>query len=73
MTAAAPTWPAEFAEGYRAAGWWRRETFGGMLRERAGAHPDRIAIVDPTGGPDGGRRTWTYGELDLRADRMGPG
>lgn len=44
-----------------------------MLRERAGAHPDRIAIVDPTGGPDGGRRTWTYGELDLWADRMAAG
>ncbi|WP_053682388.1 (2,3-dihydroxybenzoyl)adenylate synthase [Streptomyces sp. WM4235] len=73
MTAAAPTWPAEFAERYRAAGWWRGETFGGMLRERAAAHPDRIAIVDPTGGPDGGRRTWTYGELDLRADRMAAG
>ncbi|WP_392895871.1 AMP-binding protein [Streptomyces sp. LN699] len=44
-----------------------------MLRERAGAHRDRIAIVDPTGGPDGGRRTRTYGELDLWADRMAAG
>ncbi|MFE3022203.1 (2,3-dihydroxybenzoyl)adenylate synthase [Streptomyces sp. NPDC059256] len=68
-----PTWPTEFADRYRAAGWWRGETFGRMLRERAAEHPERIAIVDPTGGPDGGRRTWTYGELDLRADRLAAG
>ncbi|MGW6985070.1 (2,3-dihydroxybenzoyl)adenylate synthase [Streptomyces sp. NPDC054932] len=66
-------WPAEFAERYRAAGWWRGETFGSVLRERAAAHPDRIALVDPAGGPDGRRRTWTYGELDARADRMAAG
>ncbi|MGK5545742.1 (2,3-dihydroxybenzoyl)adenylate synthase [Streptomyces sp. URMC 127] len=65
----APGYPAEFAERYRAAGYWRGETFGQMLRERAQAHPDRIAIVDPSGE---GRR-WTYGELDLRADRLAAG
>ncbi|MFH8409753.1 (2,3-dihydroxybenzoyl)adenylate synthase [Streptomyces sp. NPDC018019] len=65
----APTWPAEFAERYRAAGWWRGETFGRMLAERAAAHPDRIAIVDPAGE---GRR-WTYGELDRRATRLAAG
>ncbi|GGZ60198.1 2,3-dihydroxybenzoate-AMP ligase [Streptomyces inusitatus] len=69
----APTWPEEFAARYRAAGWWRGETFGEMLSERANAHPDRIAVVDPTGGPDGGRRAWSYGELDRRADRMAAG
>ncbi|MET9609737.1 (2,3-dihydroxybenzoyl)adenylate synthase [Streptomyces sp. NPDC006512] len=73
MSTQAPVWPAEFADRYRAAGWWRGETFGGMLAERAAAHPERIAVVDPAGGPDGGRRTWTYGELDLRADRMAAG
>ncbi|MFD4926651.1 (2,3-dihydroxybenzoyl)adenylate synthase [Streptomyces goshikiensis] len=73
MSTDAPTWPEDFAARYRAAGWWRGETFGGMLRERAAEHPDRIAVVDPAGGPDGGRRTWTYGELDLRADRMAAG
>ncbi|MEU6483599.1 (2,3-dihydroxybenzoyl)adenylate synthase [Streptomyces sp. NPDC046887] len=73
VDADAPTWPAEYAERYRAAGHWRGETFGAMLRERAAAHPDRIAIVDPAGGPDGGRRTWTYGELDRRADRLAAG
>jgi len=64
-----PTWPEEFAERYRAAGYWRGETFGGVLRERAAAHPDRIALVDPA--PE--RRTWTYGELDTRADRLAAG
>ncbi|MET9294098.1 (2,3-dihydroxybenzoyl)adenylate synthase [Streptomyces sp. NPDC003077] len=64
----APTWPDEFAERYRAAGWWRGETFGGMLRDRAAAHPDRIAIVDPAGD-----RRWSYAELDRRADRLAAG
>ncbi len=68
----APTWPEEFAARYREAGWWRGETFGRMLRERAAEHPDRIAIVDPAGDPAGPRR-WTYGELDRRADRLAAG
>ncbi|KPI00185.1 2,3-dihydroxybenzoate-AMP ligase [Actinobacteria bacterium OK074] len=65
----APTWPAEFAARYRAAGYWRGETFGGVLRERAAAHPDRVALVDPA--PT--RRTWTYRELDERADELAAG
>ncbi|WP_306292951.1 (2,3-dihydroxybenzoyl)adenylate synthase [Streptomyces tsukubensis] len=65
----APTWPEEFAERYRAAGYWRGETFGEMLRARADRHPDRIALVDPA--PT--RRTWTYRELDERADRLAAG
>ncbi|MEV6166716.1 (2,3-dihydroxybenzoyl)adenylate synthase [Streptomyces sp. NPDC051954] len=65
----APTWPEEFAERYRAEGYWRGETFGGVLRERAAGHPDRIALIDPA--PE--RRTWTYRELDERADRLAAG
>ncbi|MDN3264710.1 (2,3-dihydroxybenzoyl)adenylate synthase [Streptomyces sp. CSDS2] len=65
----APTWPPEFAEHYRAAGYWRGQTFGDMLRERAAAHPDRTALVDPA--PE--RRTWTYRELDERTDRLAAG
>jgi 2,3-dihydroxybenzoate-AMP ligase len=65
----APTWPREFAERYRAAGYWRGETFGRMLRDRAAAHPDRTALVDPA--PE--RRAWTYRELDERADRLAAG
>ncbi|MGW3928625.1 (2,3-dihydroxybenzoyl)adenylate synthase [Streptomyces microflavus] len=67
-TQAAPTWPAEFAAKYRAAGWWRGETFGEMLRQRAEEHPDRIAIVDPVAGS-----RWTYADLDRRADRLAAG
>ncbi|MFC5883425.1 (2,3-dihydroxybenzoyl)adenylate synthase [Kitasatospora sp. CM 4170] len=73
-------YPAEFAERYRAAGHWRGETFGRMLRERAAAHGERIAITDPVdpvgpGSPDGagGPRHWSYAELDRRADRMAAG
>ncbi|WP_424922142.1 (2,3-dihydroxybenzoyl)adenylate synthase [Streptomyces sp. wa53] len=65
----APTWPAAFAERYRAAGHWRGETFGGVLSERAAAHPDRVAVVDPAGV----RREWTYAELDERASRLAAG
>ncbi|MYY03161.1 (2,3-dihydroxybenzoyl)adenylate synthase [Streptomyces sp. ATexAB-D23] len=65
----APTWPAEFAARYRAAGHWRGETFSGMLRERAEAHGDRVALIDPA--PE--RRAWTYRELDERAARLAAG
>ncbi|GHF34950.1 2,3-dihydroxybenzoate-AMP ligase [Kitasatospora xanthocidica] len=67
-------YPAEFAERYRAAGHWRGETFGRMLRERAAAHGERTAVVDPGGHSVAAtERRWTYAELDLRADRMAAG
>ncbi|GAA2086111.1 (2,3-dihydroxybenzoyl)adenylate synthase [Streptomyces albiaxialis] len=66
--ALAPTWPAEFAERYRAAGWWGGETFGQVLRDRAAVHPGRLAVVDPASG-----HRWTYAELDRRADRLAAG
>ncbi|WP_405604758.1 (2,3-dihydroxybenzoyl)adenylate synthase [Streptomyces sp. NBC_01410] len=69
MSAYAPTWPADFAARYRAAGYWQGETFGQMLRARAVQYPDRVAVVDPAGA---GRR-WTYAELDRRADRLAAG
>ncbi|MFE6174515.1 (2,3-dihydroxybenzoyl)adenylate synthase [Streptomyces sp. NPDC056464] len=69
MSADAPTWPAEFADRYRAAGHWRGQTFGQMLRERAERHPHRIAVLDPSGSG----RSWTYAELDVRADRLAAG
>jgi 2,3-dihydroxybenzoate-AMP ligase len=59
-------WPEEFAARYRAAGYWRGETFGQMLRVRATAHPDRVAVI-------GGAARWTYAELDARADRVAAG
>ncbi|GAA1009572.1 2,3-dihydroxybenzoate-AMP ligase [Acrocarpospora pleiomorpha] len=59
-------YPADFAERYRAAGYWRGETFGSLLRERAAAFGDRVALV-------GGADRWTYSELDERADRLAAG
>ncbi len=59
-------WPDEFAKRYRAVGHWRNETFGAWLRERATAHPDRLAVV-------GGQQRWTYAELDRRASSLAAG
>ncbi|WSJ91048.1 (2,3-dihydroxybenzoyl)adenylate synthase [Streptomyces sp. NBC_01304] len=64
----APLWPAEFADRYRELGYWRGETFGRMLQERAERHPDRIAVVDPAR-----HHRWTYGQLNERAWRMAAG
>jgi 2,3-dihydroxybenzoate-AMP ligase len=59
-------WPEEFAARYRQAGYWRGETFGQMLRERAQRHGERTAIVA------GGQRS-SYRELDARADQLAAG
>jgi 2,3-dihydroxybenzoate-AMP ligase len=59
-------WPEPLAARWRAAGYWRGETFPGMLRERAARHPDRIAIV-------AGAERWSYAELDARADALATG
>jgi 2,3-dihydroxybenzoate-AMP ligase len=71
--APAPGRPPEYAERYRAAGYWRGETFAALLRERAERHGDRIAVADPDhpAGPDGVR--WSYAELERRADRLAAG
>ena len=60
------SWPDAFAARYRAAGHWRGETFGAWLRERAEAHPDRLAVI-------GGDQRWTYAELDQRASALAAG
>ncbi|WP_437786394.1 (2,3-dihydroxybenzoyl)adenylate synthase [Sorangium sp. So ce1097] len=59
-------WPPEMADLYRRAGYWRGETFGELLRERAARRPDRIALV-------GDGRRLSYGELDRRADHLAAG
>ncbi len=59
-------WPEEFATRYRERGYWQGRTLGSLLRERAAAAPERIAVVD-------GNRRWTYAELDQRADRLATG
>ncbi|MGW2421095.1 (2,3-dihydroxybenzoyl)adenylate synthase [Streptomyces sp. NPDC001709] len=60
-------WPQDVAERYRAAGYWRGETLGGLLRDWAAAYGDRVALV----AGDGGRVT--YRELDAWADRLAAG
>lgn len=59
-------WPPALAERYRAAGYWRGETFSAMLRERAAAHPDRLAVV-------AGANRWSYAELLARAESIAAG
>lgn len=66
MTHPRQVWPQEFADRYRALGYWRGETFGSVLRARATAAPDRPAVVQ-----DGTR--WSYAELDAQADRLAAG
>jgi non-ribosomal peptide synthetase component E (peptide arylation enzyme) len=51
---------------YQQSGHWVSETFYAILSARAGAHPDRIAIVDR------GRRV-TYAELKARVGRVAAG
>lgn len=62
MTADIPTqiWPEEFAARYRERGWWRGETFGQMLRQRAADHPERLAVA--------GARDLTYADLLAEAE-----
>ncbi|MEU6665604.1 AMP-binding protein [Streptomyces sp. NPDC046727] len=59
-------WPKDFADRYRERGYWSGRTLGSLLRERAGATPDAVAVVD-------GERRWTYSEVDKRADRLASG
>lgn len=60
------TWPPEFVQRYRAAGYWRGETFPAFLRERAERFADRTAIVDAD-------RRWSYAELWQRAETAAAG
>ncbi|PWV93785.1 2,3-dihydroxybenzoate-AMP ligase [Paenibacillus cellulosilyticus] len=66
MSSIYPTWPEQLAELYRETGCWEGLTFGEMLRNRAAAHGDQVAIV-------GGAHRLTYQELDRRVDRLAAG
>ncbi|WP_028604038.1 (2,3-dihydroxybenzoyl)adenylate synthase [Ottowia thiooxydans] len=60
------TWPEDFVQRYRRAGYWRGETFPGFLRERVGRFPERTAIVDH-------EQRWTYAQLGERAQTIAAG
>lgn len=49
MIAAKQTWPAELVRKYREKGYWRSETFGQMLKDRAQTYGDKVAVVDQFG------------------------
>lgn len=59
-------WPEEFAGRYRAAGYWRDENLGELLRGVAGSYAEKTALV-------AGSQRWSYAELDKQADRMAAG
>lgn len=47
-------WPERFAQDYLRRGYWEAQSLGDLLRQRAGAFPDRIFVSD------------AYGKLTLR-------
>lgn len=55
--------PAARAQAYREAGYWRGRALDGVLREAARQWPDKPGVVDGSG-------TYTFAELDVRADRI---
>lgn len=59
-------WPDDMAARYRAKGYWRGETFSQLLRSRAEAQPDAVAVV-------GMDKRWTYGELLQKAETAAAG
>ncbi|QOC90146.1 (2,3-dihydroxybenzoyl)adenylate synthase [Micromonospora craniellae] len=59
-------WPSELAERYRAAGYWRGQSFSAALREWASRHGPRTAVVD-------GNLRRSYQDLDVRASRFASG
>lgn len=59
-------WPDDVAALYRAKGYWRGETFSQVLRSRAEAQPDAVAVV-------GMDQRWTYGDLLQKAETAAAG
>ncbi|WP_446226242.1 (2,3-dihydroxybenzoyl)adenylate synthase [Nocardia sp. IBHARD005] len=59
-------WPADLAQRYRDHKLWTGETFGDLLAARAGATPDRTAVLDTA-------NRWTYAELDHRSRSLATG
>lgn len=59
-------WPDDMAAHYRAKGYWRGETFSQLLRSRAEAQADAVAVV-------GMDKRWTYGELLQKTETAAAG
>jgi len=59
-------WPDDVAALYRVRGYWRGETFSQVLRSRAEAQPDAVAVV-------GMDQRWTYGDLLQKAETAAAG
>lgn len=59
-------WPDALVARYRAAGYWRGETFAGFLRDRAARFGDDIAVV-------AGETRYSYAQLGHEAERIGAG
>lgn len=66
MLAGSTPWPPALASAYRAAGYWRDETFGQRLHTLADQHGDRIAVTENGVGT-------SFGTLDRRADQLAGG
>lgn len=67
MIPAEQKWPAEFVEKYYAKGYWRGETFGKMIRERAQKYGNEVAVIDEHG------REMTYAQLDEDSEALARG
>ncbi|MFL9926087.1 (2,3-dihydroxybenzoyl)adenylate synthase [Herbaspirillum lusitanum] len=63
LLAGCTPWPPEFAERYRALGYWTGQTLGESLRQRAQQSPERLCLIC-------GERRWTYADLDFKVDRL---
>lgn len=66
MIALQQVWPDDMAAHYRAKGYWRGETFSQLLRSRAEAQADAVAVV-------GMDQRWTYGELLQKVETAAAG
>lgn len=66
MLAHCTAWPESFAEDYRRKGYWRGETFTGLLDERIARHGDRLALVSD-------RHRWTYRDFGAEVERLARG
>ena len=56
--------PADRADEYRRAGYWTGRALDSILGDAAARWPDKTAVIDPD-------VTYTFAELDARADRIG--